>query len=77
VPKDDLSRFCTSIVVVEGAAHDQCLERADEKFRRPRRRKRVSWDQDAVLLLLFGWLRSGQIQLQVLDRDQDLRRKAA
>jgi len=55
------------------------LERINEEFRRRTKTQASLPGQDAVLLLLFGLLRSGQIKLRALDGYQDMKdvRKAA
>lgn len=55
------------------------LERINEEFRRRTKTQASLPGQDAVLLLLFGLLRSGQIKLRTLDGYQDMKevRKAA
>jgi transposase-like protein len=55
------------------------LERINEEFRRRTKTQASLPSQDAVLLLLFGLLRSGQIKLRALDGYQDLKevKKAA
>jgi len=49
------------------------LERINEEFRRRTKTQASLPGQDAVLLLLFGLLRSGQIKLRVLDGYRDLK----
>jgi len=49
------------------------LERINEEFRRRTKTQGSLPSQDAVLLLLFGLLRSGQIKLRVLDGYRDLK----
>ena len=44
------------------------LERINEEFRRRTKTQASLPGQDAVLLLLFGLLRSGQVKLRALDR---------
>jgi transposase-like protein len=55
------------------------LERIHEEFRRRTKTQASLPSQDAVLLLLFGLLRSGQIKLRALDGYQDMKevKKAA
>jgi transposase-like protein len=55
------------------------LERINEEFRRRTKTQASLPSQDAVLLLLFGLLRSGQIKLRTLDGYQDMKevKKAA
>jgi putative transposase len=55
------------------------LERINEEFRRRTKTQASLPTQDAVLRLLFGLLRSGQIKLQTLDGYQDMKevKKAA
>ena len=55
------------------------LERINEEFRRRTKTQASLPSQDAVLLLLFGLLRSGQIRLRTLDGYQDMKevKKAA
>jgi putative transposase len=55
------------------------LERINEEFRRRTKTQASLPSQDAVLLLLFGLLRSGQIKLRALDGHQDMKevKKAA
>jgi putative transposase len=55
------------------------LERINEEFRRRTKTQASLPGQDAVLLLLFGLLRSGQIKLRVLDGYNDMKevKKAA
>lgn len=43
------------------------LERINEEFRRRTKTQASLPGQDAVVLLLFGLLRSGQVKLRVLD----------
>ena len=49
------------------------LERINEEFRRRTKTQASLPGQDAVVLLLFGLLRSGQIKLRVLDGYRDLK----
>ena len=49
------------------------LERLNEEFRRRTKTQATLPSQDAVLLLLFGLLSSGQIKLRTLNGYQDLR----
>lgn len=55
------------------------LERINEEFRRRTKTQASLPGQDAVLLLLFGLMRSGQIKLRVLDGYKDMKevKKAA
>ena len=55
------------------------LERINEEFRRRTKTQASLPGKDAVVLLLFGLLRSGQIKLRVLDGYRDLKevKKAA
>jgi len=55
------------------------LERINEESRRRTKTPASLPTQDAVLLLLFGLLRSGQIKLRTLDGSQDMKgvKKAA
>jgi transposase-like protein len=55
------------------------LERINEEFRRRTKTQASLPGQDAVVLLLFGLLRSGQIKLRMLDGYRDLKegKKAA
>ena len=55
------------------------LERINEEFRRRTKTQASLPGHDAVVLLLFGLLRSGQITLRVLDGYRDLKevKKAA
>jgi putative transposase len=55
------------------------LERINEEFRRRTKTQASLPGQDAVVLLLFGLLRSGQIKLRVLDGYRDMKevKKAA
>jgi putative transposase len=55
------------------------LERLNGEFRRRTKTQASLPGQDAVLLLLFGLLRSGQIKLRVLDGYKDMKevKKAA
>lgn len=48
------------------------LERINEEFRRRTKTQASLPSQDAVLLLLFGLLRTGQVTLRVLDGYQDM-----
>jgi putative transposase len=48
------------------------LERINEEFRRRTKTQASLPSQDAVLLLLFGLLRSGQVKLRALVGYQDL-----
>jgi len=49
------------------------LERINEEFRRRTKTQASLPSQDAVLLLLFGLLRSGQIKLRTLDGYKDMK----
>ena len=49
------------------------LERINEEFRRRTKTQASLPSQDAVLLLLLGLLRSGQIKLRTLDGSQDMK----
>ena len=49
------------------------LERINEEFRRRTKTQASLPGHDAVVLLLFGLLRSGQIKLRVLDGYRDLK----
>jgi len=49
------------------------LERINEEFRRRTKTQASLPGQDAVVLLLLGLLRSGQIKLRVLDGYRDLK----
>jgi putative transposase len=49
------------------------LERINEEFRRRTKTQASLPGQDAVLLLLFGLLRSGQIRLRALDGHEDMK----
>jgi transposase-like protein len=49
------------------------LERINEEFRRRTKTQASLPSQDAVVLLLFGLLRSGQIKLRVLDGYRDMK----
>jgi putative transposase len=49
------------------------LERINEEFRRRTKTQASLPSQDAVLLLLFGLLRSGQIKLRALDGYEDMK----
>jgi transposase-like protein len=55
------------------------LERINEEFRRRTKTQASLPGQDAVLLLLFGLLRTGQVKLRALvgHRDMELAKKAA
>ncbi len=55
------------------------LERINEEFRRRTKTQASLPGQDAVLLLLFGLLRSGQVKLRALVGYQDMKqvKKAA
>ena len=48
------------------------LERINEEFRRRTKTQASLPSQDAVLLLLFGLMRSGQIRLRRLDGWQEM-----
>ena len=49
------------------------LERINEEFRRRTKTQASLPGQDAVLLLLFGLMRSGQIKLRALDGHEDMK----
>jgi putative transposase len=49
------------------------LERINEEFRRRTKTQASLPGQDAVILLLFGLLRSGQVKLRVLDGSRDMK----
>lgn len=49
------------------------LERINEEFRRRTKTQASLPGQDAVLLLLFGLMRSGHIQLRALDGHEDMK----
>ena len=49
------------------------LERINEEFRRRTKTQASLPSQDAVLLLLFGLLRSGQIRLRAIDGWQEMK----
>jgi transposase-like protein len=49
------------------------LDRINEEFRRRTKTQASLPSQDAVLLLLFGLLRSGQIRLRAIDGWQEMR----
>jgi putative transposase len=49
------------------------LERINEEFRRRTKTQASLPGQDAVILLLFGLLRSGQVKLRVLDGYRDMK----
>lgn len=53
------------------------LERLNEEFRRRTKTQASLPGQDAVLLLLFGLLRSGQVQLRKIDGWQEMAQKQA
>ena len=50
------------------------LERINEEFRRRTKTQASLPGQDAVLLLLFGLLRTGQVKLRKIDGWQELAR---
>jgi hypothetical protein len=52
---------------VEGAAHTNALERINGEFRRRTKTQASLPSSDAVLLLLFGLLRSGAMKLRRMD----------
>jgi transposase-like protein len=52
------------------------LERINEEFRRRTKTQASLPSQDAVLLLLFGLLRSGQVKLRKIDGSQEMERVA-
>jgi putative transposase len=56
----------------EGAAYHQCAERINEEFRRRTKTQASLPSEEAVLFLLFGLLRRGQVQLHRLIGWQDL-----
>jgi putative transposase len=49
------------------------LERINEEFRRRTKTQASLPSQDAVLLLLFGLLRTGQIKLRAIDGSQEMK----
>jgi transposase-like protein len=49
------------------------LERISEEFRRRTKTQASLPSQDAVLLLLYGLLRSGQIRLRAIDGWQEMK----
>lgn len=49
------------------------LERINEEFRRRTKTQASLPSQDAVLLLLFGLLRTGQIKLRAIDGWQEMK----
>ena len=51
------------------------LERINAEFRRRTKTQASLPSEDAVLLLLFGLLRSGNIKLRKMDRWQDMPKK--
>jgi transposase-like protein len=53
------------------------LERINEEFRRRTKTQASLPGQDAVIFLLFGLLRSGQVRLRALVGYQDMEAKAA
>jgi putative transposase len=53
------------------------LERINEEFRRRTKTQASLPSQDAVLLLLFGLPRTGQVKLQKLDGWQEMKRLEA
>ena len=53
------------------------LERINEEFRRRTKTQSSLPSQDAVLLLLFGLLRSGQVKLRRIDGWQDMKQVKA
>lgn len=59
------------------AAHDKSLERINEEFRRRTKTQASLPSEDAVLLLLFGLLRSGLIKLRKLDGWQKIPSRAS
>jgi len=59
---------------MESVADNERLERINEEFRRRTKKTQAGLPgQDAVLLLLFGLMRSDQIKLQALDGRQHLK----
>ena len=56
-----------------GLRTTNALERINEEFRRRTKTQASLPSQDAVLLLLFGLLRSGQIRLRAIDGWQEMR----
>ena len=59
---------------MESVADNERLERINEEFRRRTKKTQAGLPgQDAVLLLLFGLLRSGQIKLRALDGYEDMK----
>ena len=61
-----------SQLAVEGMRTTNALERIHEEFRRRTKTQASLPGQDAVLLLLFGLLRSGQVKLRALVGYQDM-----
>ena len=59
-------------LAVEGLRTTNALERINEEFRHRTKTQASSPGQDAVLLLLFGLLRSGQVKLRALVGYQDM-----
>lgn len=57
---------------MEGVADDERAERTNEAFRRLTKTQAGLPGQDAVLLLLSGLLRSGQVKLRALVGYQDM-----
>jgi hypothetical protein len=58
---------------VQGAAHDQCARTINEEFWRRTKTQASLPSQDAVLLQLFGLLRTGQIKLRAIDGWQEMK----
>ena len=54
------------------AQNDECVERINEEFRCRTNTQAMLPSAEAVLLLLFGLLRSGQIRLRRLDGWREL-----
>jgi len=57
---------------VEGAAHHQRIQPYHEEFRRRTKTQASLPAEDAVLLLLYGLLRSGQLVLRGIDGRNDM-----
>ena len=53
------------------------LERINEEFRRRTKTQASLPGQDAVLLLLFGLLRTGQVKLRKIDGWQEMKQEKA
>jgi len=62
---------------VEGAGTTNALERINEELRRRTKTQASLPGQEAVLLLLFGLLRSGQVTLRALVGYQEFERVKA